>query len=266
MMMTLLLLLQETELESWARLHYEVETARLAIEDVLAETKRKEIPRFGDGEAGKLWTFRWKHDYIARAERIILMGKNTVPIDDFKAHVKGSPLEMDSQRPPFPEGLAKAARDGFAAAKKKHLESMDAESKVRWIERQIKELYEPLVTLNARGFAAVKGYQKLGEAEDGERAFWKVWAVREFLPRNEETRKVVAAKLFLIEGEGLSEPFLAFLLHQHSWALRHAKWEADKGAYDWGSRTNWPVAFSMECEQTYQKLLDRRARLVAEAK
>ena len=70
----------------------------------------------------------------------------------------------------------------------------------------------------------------------------------------------------LFEGEALSEPVLAFLLHQHSWAQRHARWEKEKGDYDWGARTNWPAAFSMECEQTYQKLLDRRARLVAEGK
>ena len=232
MMPLLLLSLQAAEVERLGPLLYELEMVRLAEEDVAAELKNGTDVR----------AFREK-DVEARRRRIVDRVKGDVPTLE---HTRAS----------------------FLAAKKAHAAELekDPAAKVRWIERQIKELYEPLVTLNARGFAAVKGYQKLGEAEDGERAFWKVWAVREFLPRNEETRKVVAAGVALVEGDGLSEPFLAFLLHQHSWAQRHARWEKEKGDYDWGSRTNWPVAFSMECEQTYQKLLDRRARLVAEGK
>ncbi|HEX7897100.1 MAG TPA: hypothetical protein VF950_05040 [Planctomycetota bacterium] len=235
MLLTTVLLCAQTDvLERWGSLLYEVETARLAEEDVAAEVK-------AGADEKALRGFRAK-DVEPRRRRIQELAKA---------------LEV--------EATPAVVRERFAAAKKKHAESLekDPAARIRWTERQIHELYAPLVTLNARGFAAVKGYQKLAEAGDGERALWKVWAAREFLPRNEATRNVIEAKLFLVEGEGLSEPFLDFLLHQHSWARRHARWEAEKGDYDWGSRTNWPVAFSMECEKTYQALLDRRARLVA---
>lgn len=233
-MMLLALMLQAADLERWGALLYEVEMARLAEEDVAAEAK-------AGADEKALRAFREAVDVEPRRRRIAELAR--------ALGVEPTPALV---------------RERFAAAKAA-LEK-DPAARIRWVERQIQELYAPLVTLNARGFVAVKGYQKLAEAGDGERALWKVWAAREFLPRNEETRKVLAAGLFLVEGEGLSEPFRAFLLHQHSWALRHARWEKEKGDYDWGSRTNWPVAFSMECEQTYQKLLDLRARLVAEGR
>lgn len=227
--MILLLLLQAADVERLAPLLYELEVARLAEEDVAAELKAGADVR----------SFRAK-DVEARRRRIVDAVKGDVPT-----------LEQ--------------VRASFAAAQKKHAESLDPAAKIAWIERQIKELYEPLLKLNAQGYAAVKGYQK-GQADDVDQARWKVWAEREFLPRNEETRKVIAKGVALVEGEGLSEAFLAFLLHQHSWALRHARWTSEKGDYDWGSRTNWPAAFSMEVEKTYQTLLDRRARLVVDGK
>jgi hypothetical protein len=232
-----LLLLQATDLERSGALLYEVEMARLAEEDVAAEVK-------AGADEKALRAFRQEKDVEPRRGRIRELAKA---------------LEVE----PTPD----LVRERFAAAKKAHAAGLekDPAARLRWIERQIAELYEPLVKLNAQGFAAVKGYQK-GQGDDVDQARWKVWAERAFLPRNEETRRVVAAGVALVEGDGLSEPVLAFLAHQHSWALRHARWRAEKGDYDWGSRTNWPAAFSMECEQTYQKLLDRRARLIVDGR
>lgn len=231
----LLLALDGEDLERWGALLYEVEMARLAEEDVAAEVKN-------GADEKALRAFREAKDVEPRRLRIQALAKA---------------LDVEPAR----------VRERFAAAKKARAAALekDPAARILWVERQIRELYEPLVRLNAQGFAAVKGYQKTS-GDDADQARWKVWALRAFLPRNEETRKVVAAGIALFEGEALSEPVLAFLAHQHSWALRHAKWEADMGDYDWGSRTNWPVAFSMECEQAYQKLLDLRARLVAEAR
>jgi hypothetical protein len=227
-------LLERERVERWGALLYELESARLAEEDVAAEVKN-------GADEKALRAFRAAADVEPRRLRVRELAKG----------LEGEPtLEL--------------ARARFAEAKKAHAAALekDVDARVRWIERQIKELYEPLVRLNAQGFAAVKGYQKLN-ADDADQVRWKVWAERSFLPRNEETRKLIAGAAGLLEGDGLSEPVIAFLAHQHSWALRHGRWLKEKGEYDWGSRTNWPVAFSMECERTYQVLLDRRARLVA---
>lgn len=244
-MLTLLMLcLQAGEIEAvereltgtWGPLLYEVEMGALAVEDLRLEAKSK------PDDAEKLKSFRDEHDGKARERRI-------------RALAKGLPEE--------PEARLKAAREGYAAAKKRHaaLLAKDRAAGVRWAERQIKELYEPLLRLNAQGLAAVRGYTQLNP-DDLDQARWKVWAEREMLPRNEETRRVLAAGFGLLEGEGLSDSLRAFLIHQHSWAQRHLRWQREKGDYDWGSRTNWPVDFSKEVETAYQTLLDRRARLV----
>ncbi len=222
--------------QTWGPLLYEVETAALAVEDLRLETKTKaEL-------AEKLKAFREEHDGKAREARIRVLAK-------------GLPEE--------PEARLKAAREGYAAAKAKHaaLLAKDRAAGVRWAERQLKELYGPLLRLNAQGLAAVRGYTRLNP-DDLDQARWKVWAEREMLPRNEETRRVLAAGFGLLEGEAPSDSVRAFLVHQHSWALRHLRWQREKGEYDWGSRTNWPVDFSKEVEASYQILLDRRARLV----
>jgi hypothetical protein len=228
--------------ETWGPLLVEVETAALAVEDLQAELK----PSVPDADRERLKAFREEHDGRAREERIRARAKG----------VAGFPAD--------PEGRLKAVREGYAAAKRRHaaLLASDKAAAIRWTERQIGELYAPLVRLNAQGLAAVRGYTRLNP-DDTEQVRWKVWAEREFLPRNEETRRVLAAGFALLEGEGPSDSVRAFLVHQHSWAMRHLRWQKEKGAYDWGSRTNWPVDFSKEIEASCQKLLDLRARLVA---
>ena len=224
--------------DAWGPLLYEVEMAALAVEDLRLESKLPAV------DAGKLKAFREEAVEGAREKRIRELAKG---IQDFPAE---------------PEARRKAAALAYAAAKGKHaaLLAKDRAAALRWTERQIKELYEPLLKLNAQGLAAVRGYTRLNP-DDLDQARWKVWAEREMLPRNEETRRVLAAGFHLLEGEGPSDSVRAFLIHQHSWALRHLRWQKEKGEYAWGSRTNWPVDFSKEVETTYQILLDRRARL-----
>ena len=245
--------------ELYGPLLFELESARIAYEDVLKILKRERLEPLNAEEA-KLWTFRLENDLKPRKARVAALVRGAEDVE-LKARAE---RYAEGGEPATPKELGTSVRAAFAALKKRHAELLakDPEAAVRWTERQIRELYEPLVRLNAQGLAAVKGYTKLN-ADDGDQARWKVWALRSFLPRNEETRRVIAGAAALVEGEGLSEPFLAFLEHQQSWAQLHLRWEKEKVDYAWGSRTNWPVAFSLECERTYQELLDRRARLVA---
>ena len=226
--------------ETWGPLLLEVETAALAVEDLAAELK----PSASAAEKEALKAFREEHDGRAREERIRARSKGLASF----------PADL--------EGRLKAAREGYAAAKRKHAElrAKDKAAAIRWTERQIQELYAPLVRLNAQGLAAVRGYTRLNP-DDLEQVRWKVWAEREFLPRNQETLRVLASGFALLEGDEPSDSVRAFLVHQHSWAMRHLRWTKEKGEYAWGGRTNWPVDFSKEVEASYQKLLDLRARL-----
>jgi len=269
--------------ELYGPLLFEVESSRLAIEDVFKTLKRDRVFPLSDEEL-KFWLFRAENDLMPRNARMAAIAREKIGLAEdvgLKAqaallleheaswrerHAKwkkdGTPYEWKSATP-FPRELGTSLRAGFAALKKRHAEALakDSAAAVRWTERQIRELYEPLVRLNAQGLAAVKGYSRLN-TDDADQARWKVWAERSFLPRNEETRRAIANAVALVDGEALSEPFLAFLEHQLSWSLLHLRWEKEKVDYAWGSRTNWPVAFSMEVEAAYQILLDRRARLV----
>ena len=260
----ILVMVQAAEVESVEKalveLHgpllYEVESARLSIEDLGREFKRKELPAAFEGEELKAWSFRLEHDLLPRFDRIRALRPKDAAFEAYAKSLREHPT-------PFPAALLAEAREGFTAQKKKHaaLLAKDPAAALRWTERQIRDLYEPLVRLNAQGLAAVRGYTRLNP-DDAEQTRWKVWAERSLLPRNEETRRTVAAGLALVDGEAVSESFLAFLQHQLSWAQRHLRWQKEQGDYAWGSRTNWPVDFSKEVEAAYQTLLDRRARLV----
>lgn len=268
MELLILVLIQAAEIEAvekalverHAPLLYEAESARLSIDDLRQELKKKDLPEVLEGEDLKAWRFRLEHDLLPRCERIRVLRPTDAA---FAAWTKALP-----ERPsPFPAALLAEARDAFTAARKQHaaLLAKDAAAALRWTERQIRELYEPLVKLNAQGLSAVRGYTRLNP-DDADQVRWKVWAERSFLPRNEETRRTVAAGFALVDGEAPPEPFLVFLEHQISWAQRHLRWQKEGGDYAWGSRTNWPVDFSKDVEAAYQALLDRRARLVTGGK
>lgn len=264
------LLIQSGELEGaerdltqrWGRLVAALERLNAGLADALAEMKS------ADGSVPdarrEFWAFRVRKDLFPCRIDIAQRAAGLPSIEDlWKKREPPFPAEVPPPSKLAPhEDVVKAIRDGYAAAKAKHaaLLAKDRAAAVRWTERQIRELYQPLVQLNARGLAAVKGYTKLN-ADDGDQARWKVWAEREFLPRNAETEEVLRSNFGLLE-DGPTDAVRAFILHQYSWQARHAEWKDRGGDYEWGSRTNWPVAFSMECEAAYQKLLDRRARLV----
>lgn len=252
--------------ETWGPLLHRVELAGAAMEDALAEMKAAAPPEEVEERHRLFWGFRVRKGFDPVHLDLHERAKGVEALRDVwsKHPIARGPAPMSPARMKLPVGVVKAVQEGYAAARRRHagLLAADKAAAIRWTERQIKELYEPLLQLNARGLAAVKGYQKTS-GDDTEQARWKVWAEREFLPRNAETAELLGARFGLIEGEGPSDGIRAFLLHQHSWALRHAFWKEHGGDYDWGSRTNWPVAFSMECESAYQVLLDRRARLVA---
>lgn len=246
----------------WGRLLARVELLNAGLADTLAEMKSTDgsVP-----EAHReFWAFRAEKQFMLWHVDIHQLASGLPSLEEvWKKHAVRFERELPSPSKLAPhEDVVKAIRDGHAAAKKKHaaLLAKDREAAVRWTERQIKELYQPLVQLNARGLAAVKGYTKLN-ADDGDQARWKVWAEREFLPRNADTRDVLLSNFGLLE-DGPTDAVRAFILHQYSWEARHLWWKRRGGDYEWGSRTNWPAAFSLECEAAYQKLLDRRARLV----
>jgi hypothetical protein len=146
------------------------------------------------------------------------------------------------------------------------------EAQLKFVERQIEELYGPLVFLMYEGrrtFADLLdtlGRNKVFISEKplpkAELNTWLFWAEAEFLPRNEKVKNLLMSKSHLVEGDKFPESYVAFLDHCNSWAINHRRWKEQEVKYSWHSKVNWPREFEKEVVDTFEKLKARHAALV----
>jgi hypothetical protein len=148
------------------------------------------------------------------------------------------------------------------------------EAQLRFVERQIEELYGPLVSLlheGRRTFADL--LQSLGRnyvfivgkpLPKEELHTWLYWAENEFLPRNEKIKDLLKSKTHLIEGPEFPESYVRFLDHCNSWAINHRRWKDQGIEYSWRSKINWPEEFGIEVLDTFKSLKAKHARLLGQ--
>ena len=148
------------------------------------------------------------------------------------------------------------------------------EAQLKYVERQIVELYGPLALLMHEGRTTFADLlHALGRdvifsassplSEDDLRT-WLFWTEAEFLPRNEKVRYLLESKAHLVEGPEFPKSYVDFLDHCNSWAINHRRWKEQGVKYSWHSRINWPRRFEEDVLQTFQKLKARHAELVGE--
>lgn len=144
------------------------------------------------------------------------------------------------------------------------------EVQLKYVERQIEELYGPLVFLlheGRRTFSDLldslgRGYVFSDEPlPEDELRTWLFWAEAEFLPRNEKIKSLMVSKTHLIEGAGFPDSYVAFLDHCNSWAINHRRWKEQGVEYSWHSKVNWPTEFSNEVLRTFEALKEKHAAL-----
>ena len=143
------------------------------------------------------------------------------------------------------------------------------EAQLKFVERQIEELYGPLVFLiyeGRRTFADLLDtlgqnfvFPLPGEEELGT---WLFWAEAEFLPRNEKIKSLLMLKSHLIEGPRFPQSYVTFLDHANSWAINHLRWKEQGVEYSWHSKINWPYEFETEIIATFEKLKSLHSSLV----
>jgi hypothetical protein len=147
------------------------------------------------------------------------------------------------------------------------------EGQLKFVERQIEELYGPLAFLIYEGKRTFSDLlETLGRRyvfgthplPEDELRTWLFWAEAEFLPRNEKIKVLLMAKAHLIEGARFPESYIAFLDHCNSWAIHHRRWKEQQVQYSWHSKINWPPKFETEVVGAFERLKARHAALLGE--
>lgn len=146
------------------------------------------------------------------------------------------------------------------------------EAQLKFVERQIEELYGPLTFLLYEGR---RNFIDLLDTLGREYVFtedrplsgndlqtWLFWAEAEFLPRNERIKALLMAKSHLVDGIDFPKSYVAFLDHCNSWAINHKRWKEQGVKYSWHSEVDWPDEFEREVIATFEKLKATHSTLI----
>ncbi len=146
------------------------------------------------------------------------------------------------------------------------------EAQLKFVERQIEELYGPLAASIYEGRRTFLDLlDSLGRSfvfhgdhplPPDELKTWLFWAESEFLPRNEKIKELLRSKAHLIVGPTFPESFITFLDHCNSWAINHRRWKEQQIEYSWHSKINWPNEFGDEVLMTFKELKYRHSELI----
>lgn len=134
------------------------------------------------------------------------------------------------------------------------------------LDRQLDELYRPLLVLVQESHASVQDFMKTKLGRDWifplenekEVALWLEKAEGDLMPRNERMCELIRSKRDLVDGPDLPGTWKALLEHQDGWRALHEKWKRDHVAYSWHSPTSFPKRLETELEAAIQSLEKRR--------
>ena len=146
------------------------------------------------------------------------------------------------------------------------------EAQLKFVERQIEELYGPLAAALYEGRRTFRDlldslgrdyvFPESGRLPEHELRTWLFWAESEFLPRNDYIKTLLKTKAHLILGGEFPESYVEFLDHCNSWAVNHRRWKEQQIEYSWHSRIDWPQAFETQAIETFQALKRRHSELI----
>jgi hypothetical protein len=139
------------------------------------------------------------------------------------------------------------------------------------IERQLSELYRPLLALVEEGRLSHRDFVKK-EGRDGalpadrpptedELRRWIEKAEGDLMPRNERMCVLIRAKRDLIDGPELPASWQALLTHWDGWKADHEKWKKEGVPYSFTASTPFPRSLERELKASIAKLEERRAAL-----
>jgi hypothetical protein len=137
------------------------------------------------------------------------------------------------------------------------------------VDRQLNELYKPLLGLVEESKASVETFMKTKLNRDWifplekpeEVKLWLEKAEGDLMPRNERMCALIRSKRDLVDGPDLPPTWKSLLEHQDGWRALHEKYKKDRVPYPWHAPTPFPRRLEPELEESIRKLEERRAEL-----
>jgi hypothetical protein len=148
------------------------------------------------------------------------------------------------------------------------------DASLRFVERQLEELYGPLAFLIWEGMRATKNLLEIlgrdyvfhgdDPLPEDELKVWVFWLDHYFLPKNEKIKELLMTKTHLIEGDEMPGSYMKFLEYYNAWKVDHLRWQKEGVLYSWHSKMNWPKEFDAEIINTFKRLKVRQSRYKGE--
>ena len=161
-------------------------------------------------------------------------------------------------------------------SRRREEQKAQTEASLRYVERQLEELYGPLAALMYEGRQIFQELlDSLGRRYvfEGSRPLppdelktWLFWTETSFLPRNRQIRDLLTSKPHLVEGGEFPESYITFFLHESSWRIHHERWLKEQVRYGWHSTVNWPTEFEADVIKTFKALKARHSELLGRLK
>lgn len=147
------------------------------------------------------------------------------------------------------------------------------EARLKFIEKQLEELYGPLAFLVHEGENSFKSIFKTNRKKwvslkgddpipKDQLELWIFWVENDFFPRNEQIKHLLMEKTHLIEGSKVPDSHLQFMEHYNTWKLDHQRWQEDGIEYSFISRVNFPDTFNDEVLETFNCLKEEQNKFL----
>ena len=137
------------------------------------------------------------------------------------------------------------------------------------IERQLAELYRPLVALVAESRLSVQDFMKKEgrqqvlpsdrEPTEEELKRWIEKFEGDLMPRNDRMCALIRSKRDLVDGPELPASWQALLDHEDGWKAAHEKWKTEGTPYPFHSPTPFPRSLERELKASIADLEQRLA-------
>jgi hypothetical protein len=143
----------------------------------------------------------------------------------------------------------------YATTKRREERMRRVEARLRHVQRQIEELYSPLLALIQYAATVYQiARQKNADPETMARGeIWRFFVERYFLPLNAQMATLIRQKIHLLHTPELPESFRAFLRHQSQYDCLHTLWK-ETGQTSDEFHGGWPKDFEGDVQAALSDL------------
>lgn len=145
------------------------------------------------------------------------------------------------------------AFSGYAATYWNNLRLAQRRDRLDRINRQLSDLYGPLLALSIATESLFKEYGREHASKLDEHATWRVWVQQVFMPLNERMVEVITEKADLIEEPEMPEVLRQLCAHVNAYRPIITNWEKS----DFSRRTplvRFPASLHKDVEKVFSRL------------